>query len=77
MKVTSVKEGGTNIYVVHLEPNFIQRLFGVKARTEKYKRDPWETYTYGGGGAYYNEKGECLGNNNYIQTAIDNYRRSW
>jgi hypothetical protein len=65
------------LYVVELKPNFIQRLFGMENKVEKYKRKSSESYTYGGGSVYFNQKGEELGNHNYIQKAIDNYRRSW
>jgi hypothetical protein len=76
MKIVNITEEN-NSYVVELKPNFIQRLFGMENKFEKYKRKSFASYTYGGGSVYYNQKGEELGNNNYIQKAIDNYRRSW
>lgn len=76
MKIVSIKKED-DLYVVELKPNFIQRLFGMENKINKYKRNPFETYTFGGGSVYYNQKGEELRNNHYIQKAIDNYRRSW
>jgi hypothetical protein len=76
MKIVNIiKEEG--FYAVELKPNFIDKLFGMKNKIEKYKIEPLETYIFGGGSVYYNQKGEELGNNHYIQKAIDNYRRSW
>lgn len=76
MKVVNITEE-KGIYIVELKPNFIQRLFGMKNKFEKYKRKSSESYTYGGGSVYYNQKGERLSNWHYIQEAIDDYRRSW
>jgi len=76
MKVVNITEE-ESLYVVELKPNFIQRLFGMKNKFIKYKRMPFETYRFGGGSVYYNQKGKQLRNNHYIQKAIDNYIRSW
>ena len=75
MKVVKITEED-NLYVVELKPNVIQRLLGMENKFEKYKRSLFESYTFGGS-VYYNQKGEELRNNHYIQKAIDNYRRSW
>lgn len=76
MKVVNIIEQD-NLYVVELKPNFIQRLFGMENKIKKYKRIPFEYYTFGGGSIYYNQKGKKLRNRHYIQKAIDNYKRSW
>ena len=76
MKIVKITTQGC-LYLVEFKPNFIQRLFGMENKVEKYKAKLFQSYTYGGGGVYYNQKGESVGNNHYIQKAIDNYRRSW
>lgn len=75
MKVVSIKIED-HCYVVELEPNAIQRFFGMKKRLEKYKIQPFDSYV-SGGSVYFNQKGEELRDGHYIQKAIDNYRRSW
>ena len=66
MKVISIRKVA-DIFEVELKPNFIERLFGADNKIEKYKKDPYQTFTYGNGGVYYNEKGKELRNKHYIQ----------
>ena len=66
MKVISIRKVA-DIFEVELKPNFIERLFGADNKIEKYKKDPYQTFTYGNGGVYYNEKGKELRNKHYNQ----------
>lgn len=60
MIISKIEKEG-NIYLVTREPNFIERVFGVKPRVDKYK-DTGNTYTFGGGHVYVDQKGNELGN---------------
>lgn len=75
MKISNI-EKEANIYIVTLTPNIIERFFGVKQKTKRYK-DTYDTYTFGGGHVYINEKGKQLNNGNWIAETIDNWRRKF
>lgn len=75
MKISNI-EKEKNTYIVTFIPNIIERFFGVKEKTKRYK-DTWDTYTFGGGHVYVNEKGEQLNNGNWIAEKIDNWRRKF
>ena len=66
-----------DIFTVTFRPNFFGRLVGLVDYTEKYKKDLINTYAFGGGGVYYKQNGEALGNLNKIGKALDNYQNSW
>lgn len=74
MKITEITND-KNIYSVKQTPNWIERIFGIVEKTTKYKRSWDESYGYGEGGVYYNQKGEELGYAHKIGVAIDNWRR--
>lgn len=78
MKIKEIKrrKGSYSVYEVTFEPNWLEKLFGVKEKTKEYK-DTNSTYTFGGGNVYIDKKGNMLGNNNWIGEAIDNFIRSW
>lgn len=77
MKITKIEQEG-NIYTVTFTPNWWERLFGYKEKSNKYK-DTYLTYTYGGGHVYVNQEGKELSNTHGygsdIRRAIDNWRR--
>lgn len=79
MKIIKI-EKEINIYSVTREPNFIERLFGVKQRVDKYK-STGDTYSFGGGRVYIDQKGRRLGNTlgygSSTREAIDCWRRSF
>ncbi len=76
MKVINIKEEQATVYLVNIKPCFIMRLLGSKEKNVRVK-DIEETYNFGGGSVYVNEKGEKLGNGNYIGVAIDNWKRKF
>jgi len=78
MKITNIKtsEDKYNVYFVTFEPNWLERLFGVKPREERFK-DTGSTYTFGGGHVYYDIEGYQLDNGSYIGKTIDAFRRKW
>ena len=78
MKITEIKRSTENssIFEVKLSPNFIERLFGIKEKTETFK-DTGNEFYYTVGHVYVNNKGEILGPTSYIRISIDNYRRSF
>jgi|Laugrespbdmm15sn_2_1035079.scaffolds.fasta_scaffold114307_1 hypothetical protein len=75
MKISNIEQE-KNIYIVTFIPNIIERFFGVKEKTKRYK-DTWDTYTFGGGHVYITEKGKQLNNGNWIAERIDNWRRKF
>lgn len=76
MKVANIKKEGV-IYIVELKPCFLERLFNVKNKVKRYKINPDRIYVAGGGGIYCDQNGKELGNGNYIQKALDEFRRKW
>lgn len=73
MKISNIENEG-NIYIVTFIPNMIERFFGVKEKTKRYK-DTWSTYSFGGGHVYIDQKGKQLSNGNWIAEKIDQWRR--
>lgn len=75
MKITNITQEG-NIYTVTFTPSWLEKLFGCKKRSEKYK-DTGDIYQFGGGHAYIRQDGSELGNLNNIRKEIDKWRRKW
>jgi len=75
MKIVEITKEN-DIYTVKQVPNWLERLFGIKEKVEKFKKDNWHKYMFGGG-LYYNQKGEEIGNGNKVGLALDNYERSF
>ena len=76
MKIKEIKEVD-NVYIVTLTPNlWIEKLFGVKEKIEKFKCTG-ATFIFGGGSVYVDRTGEELCNNSFIGTSIDKWKRSW
>lgn len=73
MRISKI-ENVNYVYEVTFTPYFIERIFGVKPKTKKYK-DTGNTYTFGSGHVYVDQNGSLLGNGNHIGDAIDKYRR--
>lgn len=78
MKVKEIKKDSkkTNVFLVTLEPNYVEKLLGIKEVTKKYKKTG-ATYTFGSGNVYIRQDGSSLGNNHYIGDAIDNWLNKW
>ena len=64
------------IYHVTFEPNWIEGIFGVKPKTERYRASD-SRYVFGGGTVYIREDGEKCGNHSYVGDAIDKWRRKF
>jgi len=75
MKIIKIEEQEW-IYTVTFKPNFIERLFGVKEKSKKYKQTGSQ-YDFGGGNVYVDEKGRKLGNGNWIGESIDNWKHKF
>ena len=75
MKITKI-EYKELLHHVTFEPNFLERLFGVKSKVVKY-RNSGATFTYGGGSVYYREDGKKLGNGDWVGETIDKWRNSF
>lgn len=76
MKIDKIEEEKYDIYKVYYKPNWLERLFGIKAKTIKYK-DSGREFVLGGGTVYIKEDGTKLGNFNSIGKTIDNFRRKF
>ena len=77
MKIVKITKESKYIFVVEFKPNIIQRLFGIKNKTQRFKQEPYQRYYYGEGGIYYAENGEELGVFSKVGKAIDTFRHSW
>jgi len=76
MKIVKIETTDNEIFSVHLEPYFIERIFGVKPKVVKYK-DSGKEYFIGKQTVYIKENGEKCGNENRIAEKIDCWRRSF
>jgi hypothetical protein len=76
MKILEIKKDG-NIYLVKRKPNLLQKIFGFKEKTEKYK-DTGKVFTYLPHiSVYIKQNGELLDPLNKITTVLDNFKRSF
>nr|QBM02711.1 hypothetical protein [uncultured archaeon] len=75
MKITKI-EREKWVYLVTFEPNFLEKFFGIKTKTKKFK-DSGNHYTFGGGNIYHDEDGEKTGNGSYVGESIDKWRRKF
>jgi len=75
MEITKIEEEGM-IFTVTLTPNFLERLFFIKEKVKRFKQTH-STFTFGGGRVYLNEKGEKLGNGNWIGEELDKHQRKF
>lgn len=74
MKIVKITE--EEDWIVDFEPNWFEKLFGIKPKTEVF-RQTFNNYEFGGGAVYRRQNGSNLGNNNWIGVAIDKHRRKW
>lgn len=76
MKITKIekKEG---IFYVTQTPNFFQRLFGVKEKTEKYKWKGEVFKHFDHIKVFYKSNGEILSFTNKICKALNNYEQTF
>lgn len=78
MKIKKIEETNSlvNTYAVTFEPNWLEKLFGVKEKRVEYK-DNNSSYAYGGQRVYVDKEGNKLPNGSSIGLAIDKWRRRW
>lgn len=79
MKIKEIrqeKDRFNDIFTVTLEPNWFEKLFGVKEKEVKYK-DTGNTFVFGDGHVYVDQNGEQLHNHSTIGEEIDKFRRRW
>ena len=76
MKITKIEKDPEDIYLVTLTPNFFEKIFGAKERTDKFI-DSNSTFMFGGGSIYIRQDGVKTGNGSYIGEAIDKWRRKF
>lgn len=75
MKIIRITKSG-DVYTVTQAPNWLERLFGKKETTSKYKKDGYKEYMFGGE-IYYNQEGEKLEYNHKIGIALDKFNHSF
>ncbi len=78
MRVVKIEKSKDDyrIFNVSLEPNLIEKIFGVKERVESFK-DSGRTYVYGGGVVYLRKDGSQLKNDSSIANKLDNFQNAW
>jgi len=76
MKVSNIekKEG---LYYVTKTPNFIQRLFGVKEATERYKCNDEVFHYFNHVKVFYKSNGEMVKWDDKMCEVLNNYERSF
>lgn len=76
MKITKIekKEG---IYFVTKVPDFIERLFGIKKRTERYKTNDEVFLHFNRLKIFYKSTGELLDWNDEMCKILNNYEHSF
>jgi hypothetical protein len=76
MKISNIekKEG---LYYVTKTPNFIQRLFGVKEVTERYKCNGEVFHYFNFIKVFYKSNGEIVRWNDKMCEVLNNYERSF
>ena len=77
MKITNIeqKEG---LYYVTKTPNFIEKIFGVKEKTERYKHINGEVFHFFPNiKVFYKSTGETLSWDDKTCKALNNYLRSF
>ena len=72
MKITKIEQNG-RVFTLTFTPTFIERLFGSKEKTKRF-RQTHSSYVFGDGNVYVNENGEKLGNGNWIGKTIDRHQ---
>jgi len=75
MKIKEIKNDA-GVYNVTLIPNWLEKLFGVKEKTVKYK-DSGSSYICGGGTIYVKQDGNRTSNGEWIAEEIDKWRRAF
>jgi len=75
MRITKIEKEG-HIYTVTFKPNWIEKILGFKEKNTRFKETGYR-YTFGGGEVYVNEKGEKLGNRDWIGESIDNWKHKF
>ena len=76
MKIAEITKDSANVFIVRFVPNWLEKKFGVKEKTIKYK-DSDSTYMSGGGTIYTRQDGSRTSNGNWVAYAIDKWRRSF
>jgi hypothetical protein len=73
MRIKEIRQDG-RYYIVELEPNRLERIFGKKPGSIKLK-DSGDSYMFGGQTIYIDEEGNKSGNGNWIAVELDKWRR--
>ena len=76
MKIREIKNEKLMVYTVTFTPNWLEKLFGVKEKTEEFLQT-WSTFSFGGGAVYRRKDGSELGCNSWIGEELDKFRRKW
>jgi len=77
MKISTIKREGS-IFIVTKKPNWVQKILGVKPKTEKYKEKPNDRYIhFPSVTVYISEDGKILGPLNSITQTLDNWKRKF
>ena len=76
MRITAIDTETAGVFSVKLEPNWFEKLFGVKPIIKVYRLTD-SNYVFGGQNIYVEPDGTRTSNNDWIAEAIDKYRRAW
>jgi hypothetical protein len=76
MKIIKIEKLDSCVYSIHLSPNVIEELIGIKPKVVQYK-DIGKEYWSGKQTAYVKQDGTFCENGDYIADAIDNWRRTF
>ena len=76
MKISNIKKK-EGLYYVTKTPNFIQRLFGVKEVTERYKWNGEVFHYFDHVKVFYKSNGEIVSWSDKMCKVLNNYERSF
>jgi hypothetical protein len=76
MKITKI-EKTDDIFTVTKSPNLIQKLFGLKDKSYRYKANGNVYFYFQDVNVYVDQNGKVLGPFNKMTTILDNWRRKF
>lgn len=76
MKIQKI-EKVNGIYLVTFEPNFIERIFGVKQKVEKYKHSGYRFTLFPSLISFCHSSGKLLNWDDKILDALNNFERKF
>lgn len=74
MTIKSIQKSEGRKFIINLVPNWLEKIFGIKPKQVILKDTNCE-YTFGGGTAYVDSKGNQTGYGSKYGKAIDKFRR--